>query len=82
MTKLTMTVAMIGILTLAGCAVGNREPSTVRTGPQVEDPTANSPGGKVPAGGSTANAVVIDDSASQIDRFAAGATSIIITNFR
>lgn len=67
MTKLTMTIAMASILATAGC-VADREPSTVRNGPQAEAPNADAPGGKMPANTVTqvsvpVETIIIDDSA-------------------
>lgn len=83
MTKLKIAITLVGILAVAGCTT-DREPSTVRNGPQAENPYADAPGGKMPTTtGDAIPVVVIDDSQANIDRFAAGAsTSIVQTVFR
>ncbi len=62
MTKVTFVMTVCGVLAMAGC-VADREPSTVRNGPQAESPIADAPGGKMPNGTGTATRVIIDDSA-------------------
>lgn len=62
MTKLKLTMTAVCVLAMAGCA-GDREPGTVRNGPQVENPHADAPGGKMPDNGG-AGTVIIDDSAA------------------
>lgn len=90
MTLFKVAITLVGVLAVAGCTT-DREPDTIRTGPQVELPYADSPNGKALRDEDgkeifTTNNVVIDDSQTQsqaqIDQFATGATSIVITAFR
>ena len=74
MTKITTILAVVGILAMAGCAK-DREPNTVRSGPQIESPSANSPGGKATASTKSVDTVMIDDSQASTDG------SIVLTTF-
>lgn len=64
MSKLKVALTLATVLAAAGCSGGNREPSTVRNGPQVENPHAYAPGGKLPTESATTQVVIIDDSAA------------------
>ncbi len=78
MTKLTLTVSILGLVALGACSP-KIDPSTapVRNGPQVQNPYADAPGGKLPSGSSNATPVIIDDTGAQ----PRSTGSIVITDF-
>jgi hypothetical protein len=65
MSKFKVARTLAGVLAVADCGVRDREPSTVRNGPQVENPNTDAPGGKMPTGAATTQVVFIDGSAAQ-----------------
>lgn len=81
MSKLKVAITLIGILAVAGCS-SNNESGTVRNGPQLENPYADSPGGKLPA---TDQSVAVASDAAQvviIDDVTPQTGSIVQTVFR
>lgn len=81
MSKLKVAITLVGILAVAGCS-GNNEQGTVRNGPQLENPHADSPGGKLPA---TGESVALGSEATQvviIDDVTPQTGSIVQTVFR
>ena len=65
MSEFKAALTLAGVLAVAGCGVQDREPSTVRNGPQIENPNADAPGGKMPTGTTTTQVIVIDDNTAQ-----------------
>ena len=65
MTKVKLAITIAGVLVLAGCAQPDDAANAVRNGPQVQSPSADAPGGKLPDG-TTADPVIIDDSAPMV----------------
>jgi len=69
MSKFKVALTLAGVLAVAGCGVQDSDLSAVRNGPQVENPYAVAPGGKLPTGtaafAATTQVVVIDDNAAQ-----------------
>jgi hypothetical protein len=65
MSKFKAALTLAGVLAVAGCGVQDREPSTVSNGPQIENPHADAPGGKMPTGTTTTQVIVIDDNTAQ-----------------
>jgi len=50
MSKVTQSLMVCGVLAVAGCSASDSNLGTVRGGPQTENPTADAPGDKMPAG--------------------------------
>ncbi|MDG1450103.1 MAG: hypothetical protein P8Q93_09430 [Ascidiaceihabitans sp.] len=77
MSKVTQFLTVCGVLAVAGCSASDADLSTVRGGPQVEDPAANAPDGKMTAGSEVvydSGAVVASDNEfnRNADIYAAG----------
>lgn len=75
-----LSMTFCGLLAKPACSQSDA-PIVVRGGPQVQDPTATAPGGKLADGTmSTTTAVIIDDSAMVSGTVGAGTPALAQTS--
>jgi hypothetical protein len=81
MTKVTLMMTICGVLATAACSQTDA-PIVVGGGPQVQDPAATAPGGKLADGtmATTTTAVIIDDSAMVSGTVGAGTPALAQTS--